>query len=188
MNSILRNILPTLFLTSLLLFLTACGKRENLKPWVNINEERLGFSASFPREFKESEIKTVAQETEYGMIINHIYGQSGVAFYYAVSCAKFPGKAVTHLSPSKSLKNAINEVVESYQANVTEEYELMRNGYPGRYLSAEIPKEEHGLINDNKLHTMVFLRGSHLYRVTAVGLGNEPQVKTFFDSFQLKPL
>lgn len=177
--------------TWLLLHLTACGPINPLddpKNWIQIDEPRFGFSAIFPRKFNHDEIKVVPQETENGVVINHIFAQSSLAFYYSVSCAKFPGASVMESHPGDTLKKAIDDIVNTYHAEVLQEYQITRNRFPGRYVKANIPKEKMGLNNNNRLHSMAFLRGSYLYRVTAVGLGNEPQVALFFDSFQLKPL
>lgn len=171
--------------------LAGCGPinpKDDPKYWVHIDESRLGFSVLFPRQFKQDEIKKVPQETTYGIVINHLFAQSNVAFYYAVSCVKFPSASVMESHPGDSIKTAIDDMINDYHAKVLEEYPVSRNGFPGRYVKADIPKEKLGLNNNNRLHTMVFLRGSYLYRVTAVGLGNERQVDIFFDSFQLNPL
>jgi len=186
-----QHIILAVLSMTLLVQTTGCGPVDPLADpanWVAIDAPSHGFSALFPRKFKQNEIRTVPQETADGIVIHHIYGQSGVAFYYSVSCAKFPGASVMHAHPGDTLKKAVDDLVKNYHADVLQEYQVYRNGFPGRYVKADIPKEKLGLNNNNRLHSMVFLRGNYLYRVTAVGLGNEPQVKTFFDAFQLKTL
>ena len=175
----------------LLVFNSGCGPVNPLddpENWVVIDQPEKGFYALFPRQFKQGEIKTIPQETSEGPLMHYVYGQSGLAFYYSVYATKFPPSAVLSSDPEAATKNAIEDLIKEYRAEVIETHPVSRNNFPGCYVKATLPKQELGLKNDNILRSMVFVRDYYLYRVTAVGLGNDKQVEIFFDSFQLKPL
>ena len=174
----------------LLVFNNGCGPVNPLDDpnnWVVIDQPEKGFYALFPRQFKEGEVKTIPQDTSEGTLMHYIYGQSGLAFYYSVYATKFPPSAVQSSDPEAATQTAVEDLIKEYRAKVIETYPVARNNFPGRYVKATLPKQELGLKNNNILRSMVFVRDHYLYRVTAVGIGNDKQVQIFFDSFQLKP-
>ena len=164
--------------------------REDERVWVPVREPGLGFAAEFPRAFKEGERKVVRHETKRGEVPVHTFGQHTLAFFWGITVAEFPPGADEE--PARDiLQRAVDEQLAQYRATVDSTEPVEVNGVPALKVTGSLPRvsegDEDGLLNHNRVHLLVAVRGNRLYRVSALGLGNEEMVAKFFDAFELLP-
>ena len=161
-----------------------CRNPEDPRVWTDVRDTDAGFAAKFPRPFKGHEIRVETKDSAEGPVQFKVYGQSGLAFYYAITCATFPPTATDQIEPHEALNKAADELLAEYQADVLVRETISQKSVPGLLIRANIPREPNDMLNNNQLHCMIFVRTNQIFRVTAIGLGNEFMVERFFEAFK----
>ena len=58
------------------------------------------------------------------------------------------------------------------------------DGFPSLKFRARLPQDGANLRNENYLTSLMIVRGDSVYRVSAIGMGNEEEVARFLGSFE----
>lgn len=159
-----------------------CSDRNTIPDWRTYTYKDAGFSVGMPN---EPILSTNRVQTQKGMVPVQQYQHKSIAFVYYVSVTEFPRELIASQPKERTLAIMMEDQILGMNGALLKSNRSSYQGYPAIYYTAKLPKDGAELRNDNTLSSMIVIKGTRIYRVSAIGLGNAEERNRFLSSFKL---
>lgn len=163
------------------MFGLGCGERVPFMEWDEYVERDFGFSVQMPGTPIYSKTSLATQE---GYLAVHQFQHKSVAFVYYVSVVEFPPSLMSRQSKRHTLRLMMEDQIHGMSGALESSEERSFMGFPSILFRARLPRDGAALRNDNFITSEIIIRGNAVYRVSAVGMGNEEETARFLESFR----
>ena len=163
------------------MFALGCGEKAPFMQWRQVTQRDFGFRAEFPNDPVYS--KTYL-DTQEGKVTVHQFQHKSIAFVYYVSVMEFPHKLMTQQPKRRTLQVMMEDQIQGMEGALETASNGTFDGFPSLKFRARLPQDGANLRNENYLTSLMIVRGDSVYRVSAIGMGNEEEVARFLGSFE----
>lgn len=163
------------------LFGLGCGEKAPFMQWRPFTNSEFGFTAEFPNDpvYNKSYL-----DTQDGRVYVHQFQHKSIAFVYYVSVTQFPHQLMAQQPKRQTLQILMEDQIQGMRGARVHSSIGSFDGYPALRFRARLPQDGANLRNENYLTSEIIIKGDTVYRISAIGMGNEEEITRFLSSFK----